>query len=89
MSNAFATTWTVAHQAPLSMGFPGQEYWSGLLCPASGDLPGPGIELSSLMSTALTGRFVTAEPPGKPKGEIQIFKKFSYILTLTVLNKCY
>ena len=89
MSNAFGTPWTVAHQAPLSMGFPRQEYWSGLPCPAPGELPDPGIELSSLMSPALTGRFFTAEPPGKPNGEIQIFKKFSYILTLTVLNKCY
>ena len=36
-----ATPWTVAHQAPLSMGFPRQEYWSGLPCPSPGDLPGP------------------------------------------------
>ena len=40
----FATLWTVAHQAPLSMGFPRQEYWSGLPFPAPGDLPDPGIE---------------------------------------------
>ena len=49
-----ATLWTVAHQAPLSIGFSRQEYWSGLPCPPSGDLPNPGIELVSL---ALTGRF--------------------------------
>ena len=39
-----ATPWTVARQAPLSMGFPRQEYWSGLSCPPPGDLPNPGIE---------------------------------------------
>ena len=39
---------TVAHQAPLSMRFPRQEYWSGLPCPPPGDLPGPGIEPTSL-----------------------------------------
>ena len=42
-----ATLWTVAHQAPLSMGFPRQEYWSGLPFPPPGDLPHPGIELTS------------------------------------------
>ena len=50
----FATQWT--HQAPLSMGFSRQEYWSGLPCP-SGDLPDPGIEPVSLTSPALVGRF--------------------------------
>ena len=44
MSNSFATPWTAAHQAPLSMGFPRQEYQSGLPCPPSGDLLDPGIE---------------------------------------------
>ena len=44
----FMTPWTVAHQAPLSMVFSGQEYWSGLLCPSPGDLPNPGIKPSSL-----------------------------------------
>ena len=39
----FLTLWTVAHQAPLSMGFPRQEYWSGLPCPSPGDLPSPGM----------------------------------------------
>ena len=41
----FATSWTGACQAPLSMGFPKQEYWSGLLCPSPEDLPNPGTEL--------------------------------------------
>ena len=44
-----ATLWTVAHQAPLSMGFSRQEYWSGLPCPPPGDLPDPGIEPESLL----------------------------------------
>ena len=43
----FVTPWTVAHQAPLFMGFFRQEYWSGLPCPPPGDLPDPGIELES------------------------------------------
>ena len=49
----FATLWTVARQAPLSMGFSRQEYWSGFPCPLPGDLPDPGIELQS----CITGRF--------------------------------
>ena len=49
----------VAHQAPLSMGFSRQEYWSGLPGPLPGDLPDPGTEPMSLMSPALTGRFFT------------------------------
>ena len=44
MSDSSVTPWTVAHQAPLSMGFPRQEYWSGLPFPSPGDLPHPGIE---------------------------------------------
>ena len=55
----FATPWTVACQAPLSMGFSRQEHWSGLPCPPPGNLPNPGIEPSSLMSPALVGRFFT------------------------------
>ena len=54
-----ATLWTVALQAPLSMGFSRQAYWSGLPRPAPGDLPNPGIEPTSLMSPALAGRFFT------------------------------
>ena len=59
----FATLWTVAHQAPLSMGFPRQEYWSGLTFPPPRDLPDPVIKP---MSSALGGGFFTAELPGKP-----------------------
>ena len=53
----FATLWTVARQAPLSMGFSREEYWSGLPCPSPGDLPNSGIEPMSLMSPALAGGF--------------------------------
>ena len=62
MSSSFATPWTTAHQAPLSMGFPRQEYWSGLPIPSPGDLPRPGIEPAS---PALAGRFFTTESPRK------------------------
>ena len=55
----FAILWTVAHQAPLSMGFSRQEYWSGLSYPPPGDLPNPGIKPASLMSPALAGGFFT------------------------------
>ena len=54
------TLWTAAHQAPLSMGFSRQVYWSGVPCPPPGDLPSLGIELESLMSSALAGRFFTS-----------------------------
>ena len=56
----FATLWTVACQAPLSMGFSRQEYWSGLPCPPPGDLPDQGIEPLSLTSPVLASRFFTA-----------------------------
>ena len=58
-----ATPRTLAHQAPLSMGFPRQEYQSGSPCPRPGDLPNPGMEPTS---PALSGGFFTSEPPGKP-----------------------
>ena len=50
---------TIDHQAPLSLGFSRQEYWSGLPCPPPGDLPNPGTEPVTLMSPALAGRFFT------------------------------
>ena len=78
----FATPWTVAHQAPLSMEFSRQEYWSRLPSPTPGDVPHLGTELMSALpfptpgdlpdpgikpgSPALAGRFFTTEPPGKP-----------------------
>ena len=59
----FVTPWVAARQGPLSMGFPRQEYWSGLPFLPPGDLPNPGIQPSS---SALIGRFFTTEPSGKP-----------------------
>ena len=61
------TPWTVAHQAPLSMGFSKQKYWSGLPCPSPGDLPDSGIEPTSLSSPALAGGFFTTSTPWNPK----------------------
>ena len=63
VSDSFKTLWTVAHQTPLSMRFPRQEYWSGLSFLSPGDLPSPGIKPTF---PALAGRFFTTEPPGKP-----------------------
>ena len=58
--------WTVAQQAPLSMEFSRQEYWSRLSFLTPGDLPNPGTGSLSLGFPALAGRFFTTEPPGKP-----------------------
>ena len=62
----FVTLRTVAHRAPLSMGFSRQEYWNGFPFPFLGDLPNPGIKATSFMSPALAGRFFTTKVPGKP-----------------------
>ena len=59
----FTTPWTVAHQAPLSMGFSRQEHWSGLPFPPAGDLSNPGIEPRS---PPLLADSLSSEPPGKP-----------------------
>ena len=69
----FATSWTIACQAPLSMGLPWQEYWSGLPCPPLGDLPNPAIKPSS---PALQADSSPAEPLGKP-------------MNLSVTQKCF
>ena len=60
------TPGTIAHQASLYMGFPRQEYSSGLPLSSPGYLPNPGIESMSLAFPALAGRFFTIELPGKP-----------------------
>ena len=60
----FCDPWTVVHQVPLSMGFPQQEYWSGLLFPPPRDLPDPGTEPMSLASPTLAGGFFTTVTPG-------------------------
>ena len=60
------TPWTVAHQGPVSVGFPRQEYWNGLPLPPPGDRPNPGIKPMSPVFLELAGGFFTTEPPGKP-----------------------
>ena len=77
MSNSFVTPWIVARQAPLSMGYSRQEYWSGLPFPSSGDLPDPGIEP---VYPALAGGFFTTESPGKP--QVNPFTSVQSCLTL-------
>ena len=59
----FATPWTVAYQAPPSLGFSRQKYWSGFPFPSPGDLPNPGIKAGS---PALQADTLLSEPPGKP-----------------------
>ena len=70
----FATPWTVAHQAPLSMRFSRQEYWSRLPFPSPGDLPNPGIEPRS---PALQAYALPSEPPRKP---ISQFSKYHNLI---------
>ena len=69
----FTTPWTVAHKAPLSLGFSRQEYWSGLPFPSPGDLPNPGIKPRS---PALQADALTSEPLGSPEeGEYSFRRK--------------
>ena len=74
----FAAPWTVAHQAPLSMEFSRQEYWSGLPFPTPGDLPNPVIKP---VSPALTDGFFTIAPPGKSTEEIKGIETFTCLLS--------
>ena len=66
MNDSFATPWTVACQAPLSMGFPRQEYWSVLPFPSPRDLPDSWLKPTPLVAPAWAGSFFTTEPPGLP-----------------------
>ena len=72
----FTTSWTVAHQAPLPMGFLRQEYWNGLPIPSAQDLPDLEIEPTS---PASTGRFFTTERPGKPQNTLYFKTKGIYM----------
>ena len=74
----FATPCPVAHQAPLSMGLPRQEYWSELPFPSLGDLPDPGIRSQS---PAVEGGFFITEPPGKLKRKKEI-RKHCFLTTV-------
>ena len=64
VSDSFGTPWAVTRKAPLSVGFPRQEYWSGLPFPSPRDVPDPGIELGS---PALQADSLPSEPPEKPQ----------------------
>ena len=80
------TPWTVARQAPLSMEFSRQEYWSRLPFPPPGDLPDPGIEPMSPVSPALVGGFFTTEPPGS-RYSIAIYNYvFSFISEIRYIH---
>ena len=70
-----ATPWTVIYQAPPSVGFSRQEYWSGLPLPSPGDLPNPGTEPGS---SALQADALPSEPPGKTKTHTKRIKKSLY-----------
>ena len=83
----FVTPWTVTCQAPLSMGFSRQEYWSGLPCLPPGDLPKPEIDLSSLMSPALAGRFFTTSTTWETNLLSVLYKiKIPWALCLHILG---
>ena len=69
----FATLWTIARQAPLSMGFSRQEHWSGLSCPPLGDLPDAGIEPVSLMFPSLAGRLFTTRATGSQYINVYVY----------------
>ena len=78
-----ATLWTVAHQAPLSMGFSWEEYWSGLPCPSPRYLPFLEMEPVSLMSPALTGRFFITSTTWEGQQQVEStskFREFQYFL---------
>ena len=79
----------VAHQAPLSMGYSRQEYWSGLICPLPRIFPNPGIESTSLMSPVLLGGFFTIIATWKaPSGALRShFSRIQAILTFGVVLK--
>ena len=80
----FATPWTVTYQAPLSMGFYRQEYWSGLPFPSPGNLPNPGIEPGS---PALQAEALPSERAGKPRLDIDSIKKQSLDLNTVLAPK--
>ena len=74
MSNSYATLWIADHQAPLSIGFPRQEYWSELPFPPPGESPQPRDWTHVSWSPTLAGGFFTIEPPGKPNLSLVISK---------------
>ena len=81
-----ANLWTVAHQAPLSMGFSSQEYWSSLPFPSPGDLPDPGIRPMSLRSPELAGGFLTTSTTWKAQTLILFYILWASLVTQMVKN---
>ena len=88
MSDSFATPWTVAGQAPLSMGFPRQGYWNGLPFPSAGDLPNAETEPVPFASPALSGRVFTTEQPRKSSLKIIIAVDTGTSLVVHWLRLC-
>ena len=82
----FGTLWTVAHQAPLSMGIPRQEHGSGLPFPPPEDLPDPGMELTS---PALSGGFLATEPWGEPSHDKNWLLSLWALCCPQVSNVCF
>ena len=79
----FVTPWTVARQAPLSVGFPGQEYWSWLPFPSPGDFPDSRIKPTSLMFPALPGGFFTTSTTGEARLHKHTYITFKCIVALS------
>ena len=82
MSDSLVTPWTIAHQAPLSMEFSRQEYWSMLPFPSAGDIPDPETEPGSL---ALQIDALPSELLGKPKSE---YNSYNLSLVLSCIQNC-
>ena len=82
--DTFVTPWTVAHQVYLSMGFPRQEYWSGLPFPSPGNLPNSGIKPTSL---ELGGRCFTTKPQGSSLLDYKLFQTSSFISLKYVVDQ--
>ena len=80
----FVTPWTIACQAPLPVEFSREEYWSGLPFPSPRDLPDPGIKPGS---PALTGRFFTTAPPGKPPYSLLSRKYYTVVKVALILER--
>ena len=81
----FVTQWTVAHQAPLSMEYSRQEYWSGLPFPSPEDLLDLGVKPISFGFPELAGRFFTAEPLGKPINPVSQANSGNFLNSLVVI----
>ena len=82
----FVILWTLTHQAPLSMGFPRQEYWHGFPFPTPEDFPDPEIEPASLMSSALAGRFLTISTTWEAQKTMDIYSStMSFIIFVNIV----